>query len=119
MTKYIAVHALSLPNPGAPDKPERSILHRAGSVVELEGDSAEAALKGGAIRELTAQERGEPEPADPDVDAGLREAAKDRPNNNASKEEWRAYAQRVGVQVPDEAKREDIITAVDARLAQL
>lgn len=125
MAKYIAVHALSLPNPGAPDDPLRSILHRAGAVVELEGASAEAALKGGAIRELTKEERGDsPSPEQELADSreqaelqALRDAAKDRPNNNASKEEWRAFAQRIGVQVPDDAKREDIVTAVDARLA--
>lgn len=41
-------------------------------------------------------------------------AAPERPAGNASTETWAVYAKAVGVDVPDDASRADIIAAVDA-----
>lgn len=42
--------------------------------------------------------------------AGLDE---DRPRGNASRDEWAAYAQSLGIEVPEDAGREEIKALVD------
>jgi len=67
-----------------------------GTVVHADGD-LEAKLLGGGYR-----------PADESDDEG------GRPRGNAGREAWAEYADSLGVEYPEDAKREDIKAAVDA-----
>lgn len=40
-----------------------------------------------------------------------------RPKGNASRDDWAAYADSLGVSYADDAKRDDIVAAVDSRTA--
>lgn len=128
MTKYVAVNALSLPHP---HNKKRSILHTAGSVVELEGEVAERAVEMGAVREL---DEGESEALEQspatraEVEAEVGDPAPvvlpERPSNGANKETWFSYlhdleaaTEELGpIHVGSDAKRDDLIAIGDARL---
>jgi hypothetical protein len=111
MSKYIAVHAVYVPNPNFPDKSEKDILALPGTEVELSDELAKPHLKVGALRSADEQPAEVPESEPP-------APVPDRPSNNASKDEWRAYATALGIDdLPADAKRDEIIAAVDAHSA--
>lgn len=64
---------------------------------------------------------GEWVPADGDAPARTSEATEDtsgEPKGNASRAEWAAYADSLGVEYPEDAKRDDIKAAVEAHVAE-
>lgn len=107
MGTYITIHAIYVPNPHAPDKPERDVLALPDTEVELSDELAKGHLEVGAIR---AKDEPAPEPKSASVATQL-----DRPSVSASKADWQAYATALGVEsLPADAKRDEIIAAVDA-----
>lgn len=159
MAKYMLINTLSLPHP---QNKKRTVLHRGGTVVDLDSEVAERGLKLGAVRELTDEEREQyaddtdettearvpalpgdgivppgptPGPAgtspvsDPDDATARGEVTlPERPSNGASTETWRAYLTELSaateeelgspIEVPANAKRDDMIVIGDARLAE-
>lgn len=103
MPKYIAVTALSLPvDPSNPNS--RNLLHRAGSVVELDEETGKRCLEAKVVRPLDEPQAAAEESNTPPA----------RPSANASTATWREYAEAIGITgIPDNAKREDIVAAVD------
>lgn len=59
------------------------------------------------------------EPDGPAQEAAASGAATDEPKGNASRAEWAAYADSLGVEYPEDAKRDDIKAAVEAHVAEL
>lgn len=49
---------------------------------------------------------------------GEPEESSGEPKGNASKAEWAAYADSLGVEYPEDAKRDDIKAAVEAHVAE-
>lgn len=120
---YRSVHAMSLPlldQDGNPRGDGKEFLVQGGRNVQLLPDIAERALRSGAVRELTDEEREELQPAgEPEEGSevnGTPEAgpgavvtptppAEDtdqdgkltRPANGASKDKWVAFAQQEGL----------------------
>jgi hypothetical protein len=107
MGTYVTVHAIYVPNPHAPDKPERDVLALPDTEIELSDELAKGHLEVGAIR---AKDEPAPDPEPASVATQL-----ERPSANASKDDWRTYAIALGVEnLPTDAKRDEIIAAVDA-----
>lgn len=113
--RVIAVTALSLPT----SKPTRSRLVRAGTELELEGETLERLRDLGAVKPAD-------EADDEDTDVVEEVELPDRPSNGASKETWRSYlveleeaTEELGdLEIPDDATRDTMIQIGDARVAE-
>lgn len=109
MGEYIAVNVLSLPNPNSPDDPSKSILHRAGSVVELDDETAERCLTAGVVRKMDDEPEPETELSDNPEFTPL-----ERPGRGESQAKWLEYANHeYGLNLPSDTKRDDIIAKVE------
>lgn len=115
--KYLAVNAVYEPRERG-----RAILRRAGQTVELSGEAAEFLLERGAIREAD-----EPDSDEDSIEDFEEVELPKRPSNAASSADWRAYltaleaatrAECGPLEVPDDAKRDDMIVIGDARVAK-
>jgi hypothetical protein len=122
---YRALHSVYQPREKGHD-----LFLRAGSKLELpDGDDTDQLLEYKAIEpwdkdEPASELQDMAEVADQenqDELDRLREVAAERPSANASTSDWRIYAEdRVGIEdLPANAKREDIVAAVDSRMAIL
>lgn len=115
MAEYVAVTAVYQPREKGED-----LFIRAGGTVELSDEQAQPLLDRGAIRLPD-----EPAPVAQEGEPGLTEQqyaelVAGRPGNTASRESWLSYARTVpGLEVPDDAKRDQLITVVDQRLEEL
>lgn len=124
-TKYVALQALSMTHPG---NPKRSLLIKAGQVASLTDEEAKRCLRRGIIRELTDEERGDEEPVtgalvgDPHPgETGPVDVVEwpARPSNGAAKDAWLQYIDELEdavdeeIEVPEDAKRDDLIRIAD------
>lgn len=126
MTAYQALHAFYRPNPDPElaKKSDKDVLVLAGDVVELDEEYAKSYVESGAIEKVEAKEQSDREPEQPAPAVSAEQFAAlsaARPGNNASTADWLAYAQTVpGLEpLPADTKRDDVITAVDRRLAEI
>lgn len=113
--KIKLINAMTLPHP---NNPKRSILHKAGETVDVSDEIGQRAIDLKAAKKADEDEEGEPE-----AEVELPE----RPSNGATKEAWSAYLQALEVatlaelgplNVPADAKRDDMIAIGDARVAE-
>jgi hypothetical protein len=95
-------------------------VRRPGTVVELTEEDAERLLAVGAVKELGDEDVEADDTTDEDVELPA------RPSNSGTKEEWRAYLVQLEavttdelgpLDVPADAKRDDMIRIGDQRVA--
>ncbi len=128
---YRAINAFyrSNPDPELSKRSDRDVLVLAGTELELDDELAKPYLESGAIQRVQQQQADQSESeqsAEPQgegetlTEQQYAELVAQRPGNSASRENWLAYARTVpGLTVPDDAKRDEIVAAVDVRLDEL
>jgi hypothetical protein len=118
------INALSLPHP---NNKNRSIVHRGGTVLDLDDEIAQRALDLGAAELPEREDQGSS--GDPVEDNGDGDpvALPPRPSNGATRDAWRAYLVELGrvttpplepLAVPDDITRDRMIQLGDARVRE-
>jgi hypothetical protein len=118
------INALSLPHP---NNKNRSIVHRGGTVLDLDDEIAQRALDLGAAERLNEQDETPDTGTVEDNGDGDPVALPPRPSNGATRDTWRAYLTELGrvttpplepLAVPDDITRDRMIQLGDTRVRE-